>query len=97
MPKDSEEECFPDHKRELNRLNRIEGQLRGIRKMVEERRYCPEILIQTCAVKSAIQSLEASMLEKHINHCVRQAFGSNNSTHADEKIAELINLFRKNA
>lgn len=86
----------PDHTAELNRINRIKGQLDGIRKMIEERKYCPDILTQTSAVRSAIVSLESSILEKHLRACVRDAFESD--THlADGKISELLTIFKKAA
>ena len=88
--------CHPDHSKDMIRLNRIEGQLGGIRKMIEEQRYCPEILMQTRAVKAAIKSLEASILEKHLEHCVREAFSAKNKNAREEKIKELTELFRKN-
>ncbi|MCB0309459.1 MAG: metal-sensitive transcriptional regulator [Bdellovibrionales bacterium] len=86
----------PDHSKDVIRLNRIEGQLNGIRRMIEEHRYCPEILIQTRAVKAAIQSMEASILEKHLQHCVRNAFTSGNPREEKAKIKELTDLYRKN-
>ncbi|MCB0327620.1 MAG: metal-sensitive transcriptional regulator [Bdellovibrionales bacterium] len=86
----------PDHSKDIIRLNRIEGQLNGIRKMIEELRYCPEILTQTRAIKAAIQSMEASILEKHLQHCVRHAFTSGNLREEKAKIKELIDLYRKN-
>ena len=66
----------PDHKADLHRLKRINGQVEGIGRMIIENRYCPDILIQTRAVMSAIRSLEASLLERHLNHCVKSAFES---------------------
>ncbi|HMQ11359.1 MAG TPA: metal-sensitive transcriptional regulator [Oligoflexia bacterium] len=90
------ETCHPDHTKDVIRLNRIEGQLGGIRKMIEEQRYCPEILMQTRAVKAAIKSLEASILEKHLEHCVLKAFSAKNKKAREEKIKELTELFRKN-
>jgi len=62
--------------RELtDRLQRIEGQIRGIRKMIEERRNCNEILIQISAVKSAINSAALFLLEEHFNSCVKSGVG----------------------
>lgn len=85
-----------DHTKDIKRLNRIIGQLEGIKKMITEKRYCPDILIQTRAAKSAIKSLEASILEKHLDHCVTSAFASNKKGASKEKIEEIINIFKKN-
>ena len=84
--------CNPSHKDQLKRLNRIIGQLEGVKRMIGENQYCPKILIQTKAVSSAIRSLETSMLEKHINHCVKAALES--GVDAKEKTEELVNIFK---
>lgn len=84
---------YPNHEKEIKRINRIAGQLEGIKRMIGERRYCPEILIQTQAVTSAIRSLEASILEKHIESCVATALAAKGKAR-QEKINELIALFK---
>ncbi len=86
----------PDHTSELNRISRIKGQLDGIKKMIEERKYCPDILTQTSAVRSAILSLEAAILEKHLHACVRDAFETDRAG-AEAKIEELLSIFKKSA
>lgn len=86
----------PNHSKQLKRLNRIIGQLEGIKKMVVDKRYCPDILIQTRAAKSAISSLEASILELHLQHCVHEAFVSKKKNDSVEKIKEIIEIFKKN-
>lgn len=85
----------PNHSKELNRLSRMIGQLEGIKKMIEKRNYCPDILVQTKAVRSALKSLEANILEKHIDHCVRDTFNSKNKKDVQIKIAELTEIFSK--
>ena len=55
-----------------NRLSRIEGQVRGIQKMIEEDRYCIDIIVQTSAIKQAISTIEDIMLESHLNHCLAE-------------------------
>jgi DNA-binding FrmR family transcriptional regulator len=87
----------PDHARTLHRISRIEGQLAGVRKMIEGRRYCPEILIQTRAIKAAIDALEAAILEKHLHCCVRTAFRSDDEREVKTKVRELTELFRRGA
>jgi len=90
----SSDESAPNHSAEINRINRIKGQLDGIKKMIEDRKYCPDIITQTSAVRSAIASLEASILEKHLKSCVREAFQSNEAA-AEEKMAELLTIFKR--
>lgn len=85
----------PDHSAEIKRLNRILGQLEGVKKMIEEKRYCYDILVQTKAISSALKSLEATILEKHLNHCVSAAFESKNEKESQEKITELMEFFTK--
>jgi len=86
---------YPDHSKEISRLNRISGQLEGVRKMIEERRYCPDILTQLRAVSSAAKSLEATILEAHLGSCVADAFKSDNAKEQKEKITELVKLFKR--
>ena len=84
----------PDHKNQISRLNRISGQLAGIKRMIEGQRYCPEILKQLRAARSAIKSLENNILEIHLTNCVVDAFASKNSKEKNKKIAELTELFK---
>lgn len=85
----------PDHSQEVQRINRIKGQLDGIKKMIEEGRYCPEILQQSKAIRSAIRSLERKILEKHLSGCVQKAFASGNKKEQEEKKQELLDIFKK--
>ncbi len=59
----------PDHSDKLNRLNRIEGQVKGIKKMIEEKRYCVDILTQLKAVSAALKKVEHAVLKDHIQGC----------------------------
>ncbi|MGB0646491.1 MAG: metal-sensitive transcriptional regulator [Bradymonadia bacterium] len=85
----------PSHRSELSRLSRIKGQLDGIGRMIEEGRYCPDILVQTRAVSAAIRSLETALLSRHINHCVAQAFTHSDMDEREAKTAELLEIFAK--
>jgi DNA-binding FrmR family transcriptional regulator len=85
-----------DHSLQIKRLNKIGGQIQGIRKMIEEKRYCPDILMQTRAVCSAIRSLEASILESHLRHCVQGALAAKEEKASYDKIEELMDIFKKN-
>lgn len=81
----------PSHVENMPRLNRISGQIEGIKKMIEDNRYCPDILIQLRAVRSALRAIESNILAKHLQHCVAQSFSSEKER--DKKIAELKVLF----
>ncbi len=83
----------PDNSAEVKRINRMVGQLEGVKKMIESNTYCPEILIQTKAISSAMRSLEMVILEKHINHCVKNAV-SKSSFDIDKKMEELVSIFK---
>lgn len=83
----------PSHEENLPRLNRIAGQVEGVRKMIREKRYCPDILVQIRAIRSALRVVEGNILQKHLEHCVAQAFEQGDG--ATEKIAELRKLFEK--
>ena len=83
----------PDHSPEVKRINRILGQLQGVRKMVESGEYCPKILIQTKAIAQALSSLETNILEKHIHHCVKNAM-EKGGDESQTKIDELVDVFK---
>ena len=74
-----------------NRLNRIEGQIRGIKKMIEEDRYCNDILIQLLAVENSIKSLSNKLLETHLYTCISNDIEKGNL----EVIDDLISLFKR--
>lgn len=79
----------------LNRLKRIEGQVRGIAKMVEDDRYCIDILTQMQAVKSALSKVESQILKDHASCCVAEAISSGDEAEQKEKFDELVDLFEK--
>ena len=83
----------PNHLENLPRLNRISGQIDGIKKMIEEGRYCVDIINQIKAARSALKSVEKNILQKHIQHCVAASFQSSQTE--QQKIAELLDLFDK--
>ena len=74
----------------IKRLHRIEGQVRGIERMVEEERYCVDILTQVGAVKTALESLALQLLDDHVSHCVTDALASGDPEAAAEKSRELL-------
>lgn len=79
----------------VNRLKRIEGQVRGIIKMLEDERYCIDVLTQMQAVKSAMARAESEILKHHAAGCVNAAIKSGDETTQREKVAELVDLFDK--
>jgi len=74
----------------IKRLHRIEGQVRGIERMVENDRYCIDILTQVGAVKTALESLAFQLLNDHVTHCVADALASGEADTAAEKSRELL-------
>jgi DNA-binding FrmR family transcriptional regulator len=74
----------------VKRLHRIEGQVRGIERMVEEDRYCIDVLTQIGAVSTALESLAFKILDDHVNHCVAGAMASGDTEVASEKGRELL-------
>lgn len=79
----------------INRLRRLEGQVRGIIKMLEEDRYCIDVLHQMQAVKSALARAESEILKDHANSCVAEAIESGDAEAQREKVSEMIDLFDK--
>jgi len=89
---------MPHHDpRLLTRLARIQGQVGGIARMIEEDRYCIDILTQMQAIKSALRKVEEGVLKSHSDHCVAHAIRSGNEKDARKKFAELVELFGKTA
>ncbi len=76
----------------LNRLARIEGQVRGVRNMVEEDRYCIEILTQVNAARAALDRVEQEVLREHLRSCVTHAFHNGSLGEREQKIDELIQV-----
>ena len=79
----------------INRLNRIEGQVRGISRMIDDDRYCIDILHQVHAVKAALGKVEEDILKNHAACCVADAISSGDAEQQYEKFSELVNLFAK--
>jgi DNA-binding FrmR family transcriptional regulator len=77
----------------LKRLQRIEGQVRGLTRMVDDDRYCIEIVTQISAVRAALRRAEEEILRDHVAHCVEHAIKSGNRTEQRKKVAELMDVF----
>ena len=74
----------------VKRLHRIEGQVRGIERMIEDERYCVDILTQISAVSTALESLSVKLLEGHVRHCVADALAAGDAEVAAEKSEDLL-------
>lgn len=79
----------------LKRLNRIEGQVRGLAKMVEEDRYCIDVVTQISAVRAALRRVEEEVLRDHVAHCVEHAIASGNAADQRRKVAELMDVLAR--
>ncbi len=79
----------------VRRLRRIQGQARGIERMVVEDRYCIDILTQVAAITTALEAVAELLLEDHVSHCVRHALSSGDEAVADEKMVELLDAVRR--
>jgi DNA-binding FrmR family transcriptional regulator len=79
----------------INRLKRIEGQVRGISRMVTEGRYCIDVLTQLQAVRAALSRVETTMLQDHLGHCIEGAITGGNANEQRAKAAELIQLLER--
>jgi CsoR family transcriptional regulator, copper-sensing transcriptional repressor len=87
-----------DNKAKLvNRLNRVEGQVRGIARMVEEDRYCIDVLTQIRAVRAALAKVETEMLGDHLGHCIEDAIIAGDKDEQRRKASELIELLERSA
>ncbi len=82
-----------DQKDKLIALCRIEGQVRGLQRMINEKRYCMDILNAAEAIHGALRSVEAQILKGHLNACVKNAFSGESKTDKDKKIREVYELF----
>ena len=79
----------------IKRLNRIEGQVKGIQKMVEDERYCVDILVQISAIRSAINKVGNIILENHIKGCVSNSIIEGDKQESEELISELMEIINK--
>jgi DNA-binding FrmR family transcriptional regulator len=84
-----------DKKALVARLHRIEGQVRGIERMVEDDRYCIDILTQVAAVNTALENLAFHVLDDHVKHCVSHALASGNANEAARKSEELLEAVQR--
>jgi DNA-binding FrmR family transcriptional regulator len=86
---------YPDHIGNIIALKRIEGQIRGVQRMIEERKYCVDILNQIHAVMRALAVVEDEVLEKHLNGCVSTAVRGKSGVERAKKLEEMLQLIRQ--
>ncbi|MEP9351058.1 metal-sensitive transcriptional regulator [Xanthobacter sp. KR7-225] len=82
----------PDKDHVLKRLARIEGQVRGLSRMVEEERYCIDVITQISAVRAALRRVEEEVLRQHVAHCVEHAIRAGDAEDQRRKVAELMDV-----
>jgi len=78
----------------IRRLKRIEGQVRGVQKMIEENRYCIDILVQISAINAALKKVGLNLLERHVDHCVAKAIRDGSGS-GNESIRELMDVIKQ--
>lgn len=83
------------HEEELVRLRRIEGQIRGVQRMIKEKRYCIDILTQIASVMGALKSVEEDILGRHLEGCVYHSFRKGSQEEKRKKIEEILEVLRK--
>jgi DNA-binding FrmR family transcriptional regulator len=81
----------------LKRLQRIEGQVRGLSRMVDEDRYCIDVVTQLSAVRAALRAAEDEVLRDHAGHCIEHAIASGNKAEQRRKVAELMDVLNRSA
>ncbi len=81
--------------RALGRLRRIEGQVQGIQRMVEEDKYCVDILLQLAAVQGAVEQVQKLVLGQHLETCVSEAIRSGNARERQKKVGDLMEVFSR--
>jgi DNA-binding FrmR family transcriptional regulator len=81
----------------LLRLRRVEGQVRGVQKMVEEERYCPDVLVQMSAIHESLRAVERILMKDHLQHCATEALRSGDADQAQRTYDELTELFYRHA
>lgn len=85
----------PSHRENLPALNKIEGQVRGIQRMIEEQQYCVDILTQIHAVIGALARLEDKILQTHFKHCVMNAVKGDSVKEKEKKMQEILDLIHR--
>ena len=95
MKKDKKMKKNPSHENNLVALRRIEGQVRGVQKMIGNRKYCIDILNQIYAIKGALGRVEEKILENHFLHCVTEAVKGSSEMERQQKLDEILKLIHQ--
>ena len=85
----------PDHQDNIVALKRVEGQVRGLQRMIQDREYCVDILNQIHAVKGALASVEENILQRHFRHCVTAALMGSSESQKQQKLDEILKLINR--
>jgi DNA-binding FrmR family transcriptional regulator len=85
----------PSHKSQIVALRRIEGQVRGVQKMIEDGRYCVDIVTQLHSILGAVGRVQSNIFQSHLNHCFTDAVSGKSAIQREKKITEVIKLLRK--
>ena len=83
------------HSENIARLSRIEGQIKGVKRMIDEGEYCIDIITQIQAARAALQSVNKTILEKHLKHCVADTFVQRNDEDIDIKLDEIMTVIKR--
>ena len=83
------------HSENLARLSRIEGQIKGVKRMIEEGEYCIDIITQVQAARAALQSVNKTILEKHLKHCVAAALAEHDEAAVEQKLEEIMTVIKR--
>ena len=83
------------HAENMARLSRIEGQIKGVKRMIDEGEYCIDIITQIQAARAALQSVNKTILEKHLKHCVADALVAHDEAVIDEKLTEIMTVIKR--
>ena len=83
------------HSEKIARLSRIEGQIKGVKRMIDDGEYCIDIITQIQAARAALQSVNKSILEKHLKHCVAAALEAKNEADIEQKLKEIMMVIKR--
>ncbi len=83
------------HEKEIVRLNRIAGQIRGVQKMIHDERYCIDILTQITSIQGAVKAVGENILERHLKGCVKTSFSTGDLEDRKKKVDEVIQVLKK--
>lgn len=86
---------YPCHKTQIAKINRVVGQLEAVKRMIDDGKYCPDIMSQLRAARNAVKAIELGVLETHMSACVSDAIAQKNKNLKDERLREIMSLLKK--